>query len=667
MGLASKSARLRGNLAAVAVPIFLAATCLLASPVPALAASEFAETAVTTYRLDADNTRIDVTSLISITNNKKSTATLDYYWPGWYVTVPLQAGSVKATSNAGTVKQSVYKTTATTRVLLMTFPRLWYHETRVLTIAYSIPAGLTAAGGFRALKAFARLCAKGVGIDSGVLNVEIPDTFAVRFVSGSKLTATVATGGYISFSSGSVARATDFSTCLEAVDPAGLASTRIASTPSFEIQAWPEDPAWAAMVTAEAPDYAARLEALTGVRLPAGPIVLQEAGRSALGEYTNTPGPSPVEVIPDGASHAEVAHSLAHVLFNKSVFAQDWMAEGFASYSEKIAGAGNYVPCADPGVWPIAGYAQLDSWTPITIDSTADDRAVAAWQKAASCYLVTTLADSMGPDDFKAVVGAISRGEIAYAGPDPVETTAGLPVDGRALLDLIDERGLAPAGADPDEAQNLFALFGIVDSADLPARHAARAVYHNLAAAAGTWKLPYAVRIAMAEWDFTTATTAIGTANQIVALRDRTIAAVPTVSLDDSALRTAFEKAQTQSDLDAALDLAKKEAAAADLTAQAVGLNSANRSVFETVGLLGSDPAAQVGAATTALAAANPDDAGASAQQAIDMIQGSSSQGMIRLGVLVALLLALLFAILMLAMRQRQLAAPAEGAGPAAR
>jgi hypothetical protein len=666
-GLARVSHRLRGRLAVVLIPVVLAGAGTLAAPNPVLAAGDFAETAVTTYHLDTAANRIDVISLISIKNNKKSSAAYDYYWPGWYVTVPLQAGTVKATSNAGAVKQTLYKKTATTRVLLMTFPRLWYRETRVLTIAYSIPAGPQAAGGFRSLRAFARLCAQGVGIDSGVLNVEIPDGFEVRFTGGHALDRVSATAGFQTFSSGSVNDATHYGSCLEATNMAGLTATRTTSTPAFNIQAWPEDAAWAATITAEAPDYAARLETLTGLKMPAGPITIQEAGLSVFGEYAGTPGSAPIAIVTEDADHSAVAHSLAHILFNRSVFAQDWMAEGFAGYSERIAGPGNYQTCGDPGGWPTEGYATLDPWTKPAIDSTTTDLAVVAWQRSAACYLIATLADSMGPDGFKAVAGAVTRGEIAYAGAGTPEAgPTGLPIDARELLDVIDERGLFPAGtADPDQAGNLFSRFGIVEAADLPARSQARSAYHALVKAAGTWNPPYTIRGAMAGWDFPTARVAIDTATEIVALRDKVTATVSGLSLDDSALRTAFEGARTQADMDAALALARKLADAAELTVQARNLDESGRSIFQTVGLLGSDPSAEVKTAMTAMAAGEPDKASASAQRAIDLVNGASTQGMVRLGVIVALLLTLLFAILMVALRRRQIAMLAAAEPPA--
>ncbi|MGZ6315207.1 MAG: hypothetical protein ACXWNI_06230, partial [Candidatus Limnocylindrales bacterium] len=69
--------------------------------------------------------------------------------------------------------------------------------------------------------------------------------------------------------------------------------------------------------------------------------------------------------------------------------------------------------------------------------------------------------------------------------------------------------------------------------------------------------------------------------------------------------------------------------------------------IFQTVGLLGTDIETPLKQATTDLANVRPDSAGARAQSVIDQIQGSRLQGIVRLGVLLALLLALAFLVVL--------------------
>jgi hypothetical protein len=157
------------------------------------------------------------------------------------------------------------------------------------------------------------------------------------------------------------------------------------------------------------------------------------------------------------------------------------------------------------------------------------------------------------------------------------------------------------------------------------------------------------------------------TVNQILTLRDRIQGSVSILSLDGTAIQTQFEAAKTQADLDALLALTKRESDAAARVAQAQQLNDGGYSIFQTIGLLGTDPGASIGEAAAAIKNVKPDDASAAAQKAIDAINGASTQGLIRLGILLGLLLAL-FAAGVSAWRRRQRAtvSPVTAAGAAA-
>lgn len=166
--------------------------------------------------------------------------------------------------------------------------------------------------------------------------------------------------------------------------------------------------------------------------------------------------------------------------------------------------------------------------------------------------------------------------------------------------------------------------------------------------------MPLAVRNPMASWDFSAAPTAIGTATQILTLRDQAAKNLPGLSLDGTPLQTLFESASTQSDLTVVLDMAKNEADAAATVGQATQLNDASRSILQTVGLIGTDLSVPLTQANTALKNVKPDDASASAQQVIDAINGSSDQGLIRVAVLIGLLLVVLLLVLLLVLFLRR-------------
>ena len=650
------------------VPMLLAGMAALASPLPTLAAAEVVETGATTYVVNTAKSEIDVTIELSIKNNKPPTETScgpycttkhTYFWDTAYVGVEVEAGAVKATSNAGAVKQSLQTTGKYFRELKLTYPAVYYGQTRVVTATYAIRAAPRSPGGFRAGKAYAELCAVGNGFDSGSVSVVVPHGFDVGFTSGTDLTRASDKNGVQTYGSGNVAAPYKFWSCLEATNPANLTSTKItAGGQTFNIQSWPEDKVWATTVGGNVQKDVQALEDMTGLKMPGGTIAITGAGNSQLGEYVGVySSTTKAATVTENTDHATVAHELSHIWFNKNFFTATWMDEGFAGYSEKAAGTGNYKPCLAPVSYPGTGSPDLTTWKYLDVNSTTVDQNITDWQYSASCYLVTNLADAIGPARLKTVLVAASIDEIPYVGAVPAEASPldGPPISPKTLLDLIDERGMVPAGVkDLDEAQTLFSDYGIFDTSDLVARSKARTDYHTLLDTAGGWKLPLAVRSPMAAWSFTTAETAMVTATQILALRDKVQKGGGGLSLDKTPIQSRFEAARTQADLDTLLALTKKEADAAAKVALAKQLNDGSHSLFQTVGLMGADPGAFIKQATEAIKTAKPDDASAAAQKAIDLINGSGDQGMMRLGIVLVLILALVAVVGFLTMRRRR-------------
>jgi hypothetical protein len=645
------------------IPVLLAGTAALAVPAPAMAASGVTDTAVMTYTLNPAKAEIDVTITISIKNNTPSTVNgpwvTNYYYDTTSAYVEIEAGPVKATSNAGKVTQKALPGTKHYRQIQFTYPKVYYRQTRVVTVTYAIPAAPRSTGGFRAGKAYLDVCMIANGYDSGTTKLVIPEDFTAEFYSGSSLVLESDQGGLQTYSSGPITDSWAFWSCADGTNTANLAASTIkTSDQTFSLQAWPEDTKWASEVGTELKTEAAGLEALTGLQMPGGTIVVTEAGSSQMGEYIGSYNPKThTATIAEDADEATVAHELAHVWFNPGLFEDTWMDEGFASYSEKVAGTGNYVPCKDPGRYPASGSPVMTVWKYVTTKSTDEEKAVVTWQYDASCYLVSNLADAMGPVNFRSVLSAADKGEIAYVGAGKPENdpNGGDALSARTLLDLFDERGLVPAGVkDLDKAQEMFGLYGILPLADLENRSAARAKYHELEAAAGKWKMPLAVRSPMASWKFVVATDAMTTASQIIALRDQTTKNLPGFSLDGGPIQTQFENAATQADLTSVADLIKKEADAAAKVAKARSLNDGSHGLLQTIGLLGTDVATPLKQANDALTAAKPDDASAAAQTVIDAMDKSSDQGLMRLGAGLGVLLALLLLALFVVWRRRR-------------
>src|SRR5450759_4704016 len=644
-------------------PMLLAGYMAVATPQSALAADGMTETGTTTYEVVLDKAQIKVTIQISIYNGKPSQAepggVTYYYWNLTKIGVEKQAGTVAVTSNAGAVYQAEKSSDRYYRYLELTYPNVYYGQTRVVTAAYTIPAAPHAAGGFRAGKAYASLCALGNGLDVGTVFVVIPDGYAFHNDAGGEMSPGATSGGKRTYTSGSLTMPYTFWTCVDAEQEASLMHTPVtAGSGVFDIQAWPEDPAWSAGVGADITTDVPALEALTGLKMPGGPVAILEAGDQQLGEYGGIyNSATSTAQIPETILKDTVAHELSHIWFNHNLFADKWMSEGLAGFSEQAAGAGNFTPCAEPGTYPGTGSPNLKIWQLLNNNSTTQDDQVSAYQYGASCYIFTTLAADMGPANLKLVLKAAYADQMAYGSTTADEKLpgAGLPLSSKQLLDLVDERGMVPAGEDLDTAQALLAKYGIFDATTLSDRSTARSTYHELASAAKSWKLPPAVREPMANWEFDSAQAAMATAKQIIDSRDSIGKLIPDLSLDGTVLQSQFESAETQTDLDNLLSLIKKEADAAARVDQATRLSNSSPSILESIGLLGTDVQTPLAQAKADLANVKPESATTSAQRVIDSIDKSSDLGLLRVGAVAGILALILLLLALIVFLSRPL------------
>lgn len=637
--------------------MLVAASTALAAPTAVLAAGSLTETGTTVYEVVPSQQSVRVSIALSIVNAKQG-----YYANTTEIAVEAQARNVKILSNAGAVSQRTTQSDKYYRYLELTYPDVHYGQTRVVTVAYTIPAAPHSASTFRAGKAYASLCAVGNGLDTGSVSVIVPDGYAVTMLSGYKLPATDHASGKQILSTGTMAAPYKYWTCLDAENSAAFSnSTVTAAGQSFDIRSWPEDLTWTSQIQKDVTGDAAKLQDLTGFSMPGGIIVIREAGNDQLGDYAGFYDPTTKSAtIAEDTSPDVVAHELSHIWFNQSLFDARWLDEGFAVFSEQVAGAGNYTPCLKPGAYPGTGSPNLADWKFLDISSTAQDQAAVDYQYRAACYILTSLSDAVGPTRLKAILQAADHGEIAYLGAPKTEKSplAGPPISARTLLDLFDERGLIAAGAtDYDRAQNLLASYGILgDTNQLNARSSARATYHQLLASAKGWKMPLAVRSPMASWNFDGAETALASVRKILDLRDRIQSDFPDLKFDGTTIQAKFESASSQKDLDAVLALTQKEADAASKLVEAKSLSGADRTILQSIGLLGTDLQPLIDAATTELKAIDPDAASADAARVTDGINASSNQGMLRifllLGILLVLLLAMLVAIFVVRSRR---------------
>ena len=648
------------RLALLFAPLAIASTLLMASPGQALAANGMTETGTTTYEVVPGQSQIKVTVTISVANHKPSDAVYFYYWDQTSIAVEKEAGTVSVTSNAGKVSQKVIKSDTYYRYLQLDYPRVLYGQTRVVTATYTIPAAPKSPGGFRALSAYASLCAAGNGEDTGSLSIVLPAGFELFVDSGADLTRSTDKSGKLVYSTGTQGAPYKLWTCVDAENSGKLMSSQVtASKQPFTLQSWPEDKAWSDEMKADLAKDVPALEKLTGLTMPGSKVTIIEAGDEQLGDYSGSfNADTNISYIPETIDKATVAHELSHLWFNKKTLKDKWMSEGLAGYSEQAAGAGNFTACAAPGTYPGTGDPNLMDWKILTGQPTKADQQIVDYEYKASCYIFSNLAGKMGADNFKDVLVAAAADTMAYQGGKKDERLdgAGLPLTSRQMLDLIDEIGMVPAGVeDLDVAGDMLMTYGIFDGSELDARSTARSNYHTLLTSAKTWEMPLAVREPMATWDFANATSVMSTIQQIFKVRDQIQTTVKGLTLDGTQIEKDFEAAETEADLQAVLALAKKEAGAAGVVARAITTHDASRSFLQSVGLMGVDVDTKLKAAQTDLAAVKPDTATAEAQSVIDTIDKAGDQGTLRVGMAVGgfLVVLLLLVALIVLLRRR--------------
>ena len=412
---------------------------------------------------------------------------------------------------------------------------------------------------------------------------------------------------------------------------------------TFELHGLPGDAAWQASLATNLPTLVPALESLTGLEMPGGTVVVTEVAYALNDAGIHFDPATSTLDIPQSASPGQIAHALSHIWFNSTLFADTWVNEGLATYSERAAGDGNYTPCTDTPANPGSRKPDLTAWQSLEVNSTIAAQNLYDWQYAASCAFFSTVAESMGSANFRAVLLAAASRAPAYAstptgasgqapGAKPV------PITSRYLLDLIDERGMIPAGVtDLDETQARMAADGLFDATTLSERSAARTLYHAEAGRAGSWRLPAVILASMESWDFAAAETAMAAVGQVLDLRDELGKGTPAVTLDGTVVQDAFEAATTESSLADVVDRERQTVSAAARVAAAQIARNKDHGFVQSIGLIGVNVDTPLGRARTELAKVEPDLATRDAQSVIDDIDAATTVGLLRVAVAIGL------------------------------
>ncbi len=596
------------------------AVTLLAIQLPAPVAIEAANgldlTATSTFTVNPEGGRLDITVQVQMRNTPPNSGGTQYYYNAAFIYLESGATNVRAIADSGSASASRSQSGSGYDLWKISFTSvIYYGSSRSLTITYAVPGGAPRSDAeTRVGAAYADFCVISNGVDSGTVRVVAPAGFTFTFIAVKGTFTSVATGGSTTWTSGTITDNTNFWACFAGTNPAGYTSSTLASPSGrqISIQAWPEDAGWKDQVTADVTGAVGALEALIGRGLPgSGQVAVREVTSNSLGNYAGSfDTDAGVAYVAEDIQLGVVAHELAHAWFNGSLFGYPWLSEGSAGWAESMI---TKVACKDPGGPPSGVTANLNSWSFAGPRATKTELAAVTYQYDASCFVVSDLARAAGTSGTRAAITALLDGLIAYQSNGSQLKASSTKAGWREWLDAMDELGIAPAGgAGLTYAQDLLKRFGAGTATDLPLllqRADARKAYHDLAPIVTDWALPEGLLRAMAEWRFTDAQALISTAKapwSDVAAADH---ALPEAHVLAGPVKARFEGAKTAGDMTAVAVQAADQRSAAELVAAAKAKLAAPRDNVTKLGLTGKDLAALLVEAIRAVGAADAEAA----------------------------------------------------------
>ena len=652
----------------VLVAVLALGAIQLAAPAPAAAAGGRTDVATTTYTLDPVAGRLDVA--INMTVQFTSGAVSDSID---YTVVWLEEAAVarKVVADHGAATLSLEQRGYGFDLYRVAFSKIFPGQVRQLTITYRVPGGAPrSASTTRIGLAFVSFCLVSNGIDGGSARLVVPSEYKLQIDAHNGELEPSTHDGLTTYQTPALDDPTSFWACIYGDNAKAYTTTSLESPNgrTIELQAWPEDPSWNDQMEEQIQGALGPLEDLVGRGLPGnGPIIVREVSSGELGPYAGVFDPKEgIARVSEDLQFGTVVHELSHAWFNDSLFESRWLSEGSAEWARSTV---TKEPCEEPGPYPGAGKPNLDHWRFTGPRASSEELAVVGYEYAAACWVVSLLVNRMDPDRMHDVLAALMDDELAYQSGDQVLYGRGEPEDWRQWLDAVDEVGLVPSGdTDLDYAQKLVATYGggsETATALLPARSRARALYHDLVASIGDWTVPEAVLRPMSEWSFTNATVAIDFEASAFAAARSVTAALPEVDAVNGPVKDLVEEAGTQAELDAAVVAATEQQTAAEAIASARTRLAEPVDVLGKIGLLGTDLQPSLVAGIAAVATLDSPKAMAAAALIDATLADASQQGAIRVGIAIAVLLivALLFAWLLLRRRSRR---RATAAGPEA-
>jgi hypothetical protein len=573
---------------------------------PALAADDgLAIVTKAAYTLAPKDGVVHVVVTVKATNTKPNlveqtpngTLTTRYFYEKASLVVQREATKIRA--SAGGVRLAVTPHEAGNyKVVDVGFRSdLFYKQSTAFRLDFDLPGGAPRSeGDIRVGSAFATFYVWAFG-DRGDVAVNVPAGFTVTS-TGSPLKTAVVRGTTILTAAG-VTDITNWYAVVVADRHAALTQERLdlAGGEHLIVRAWPEDKEWQKRVGDLLRTGLPALVDLVGLDWPVtGDIEVAEVHTPLLEGYAGIfhVGEDRIEISED-LDELTIIHEASHAWFNSGLFIGRWIDEGFADeYASLVldqVSSGTFKP--DPVQPAGPGNVRLNEW--VHPGRIADEATNLTEQYGydASWTVIRTLVDEIGVARMRDVLAAAADERIPYAGAGTPERLTGA-ADWRRFLDLLEQVGGST------KATDLFDNWVVLDKEKplLAERTDARTAYAALVEAGAGWQPGIAVRRPLADWDFAAARTRIEAALAILETRDQIATLANDVGATPPAtLRSAYEAA---TDLAPVKALADAQLAAVESLAATKTRIDGTRDLPTAVGLIGSDPSAELAAAVAA-------------------------------------------------------------------
>jgi len=571
-----------------------------------------------TYELRPDARLVHVTVAITAKNNKAETRTQKFWFDRANLAV-LPGITNVALSGAKGASVTVSKRTATYTMLRINFgSRLYSGTSRGFTLSFDVkdaagqPNPQVRIGG--SLASFPVWAFASDGAKGSTVRVLFPAGYSVTVESGAfDVTESTADGG-TSLATNALPTPLTFFAYVTGQRQATYVDTpqavTISDTPiALTMRAWSDDPAWAKRVGALFARSLPVLASEIGLPWPHGdPVVVQEAESRTTGGYAGRYDPAAKRIeVAYWADRLVIIHEAAHAWFNGTLLADRWANEGFASLYASRAATVIGEPDTSPELTDEVAAARipLNAWA---APSSTTDPAIETYGYAASLALARAVAERAGDDALRRVWADAAAGTGAYQPPADAAASGATvtepgvgPPDWRSLLDLLE----AETGQDFTDLWRTWVVRED-EAALLDARAEARASYQRTLDLADGWTLPRSIRDALRAWQFDAAQRLMADARTVLAQRTAVEKRAALDGLDlPPEMRAAFESGL----LTDASGTAESELNAMLSIEGAVTLRPVDPDVITQIGLLGTEPDADLATARAAFAAGDMDTA----------------------------------------------------------